>query len=691
MKVRPHHVFGLAFLFGALIGQIEGIGVQTVLELGFNSPGPEMFRVSWMYGLIGMALVAVAWPLAMLLRLPRASSTAVALWAGLGFAWIVGNWWLQGEYLRNIPITSKASLTWLAGTSLALFVLHFVLNAAARAAGRPMLKALIATLVILPIGSHFILKSGTVAKPLDEIEADLPDVTVVVIDTLRADHLGTYGYERPDGEETSPHLDQLALQGVVFENAWAQAPWTRPSMASLHSGLFCSGHTVNQVYNRLPEDVISLAEMAHDKGYRTGGFSANANVSVTYGFGQGFERLWTVGKPRTLLSFTRFGELQHFLTNKVFHGFLFDGADHAALVNENVTDWLDEIEGDPRPKFTYVHYIDPHTPYEPPADSFPFEGGLSDLSGMDEFLKGRASGKVGEYPFGAYPNPGPDLIAAVVRNYDAEIRYVDNEFAKLTAELRERGLLDPEDWLIITADHGEEFYERGRWGHGQSLFEEQLHIPMIVLGPGIEQGVEGGVRQEQEVNLLDIHATLADIVGYEAAPVPHPESGELIPRESPSLSLVPLLDGQAHPDLARTLYAERLQDQVEMRAVRRDFRKLIEVPDDEFSSETELAMMRFWVDLRTNPNEDLGYSAEDILSGGFIPRDQPGFDPPADLNALFDYMRNEAVRGQVGTVIANMSAEERQRLIDLGYLDDEGNETHGVGHTSSGDSEKDGE
>lgn len=665
----------LTFLLGTLVGLLEGLGVLVFLGLGFGDPGLELFGVAWRSGILALLCLPLAFAVASILRLPRKTATDLSAWAALGLAWVIGNWWVQGEVFRRVPIYRPLPLLSLLGSSLAVFVLHAVMRRAAKAAPQGSRNVLLGALILLPLIAQFSLSEATTPNEHSAESESLPDITVVVIDTLRADHLGTYGYQREDGEVTSPNIDAFAQTGIVFENTWSQAPWTRPSMASLHSGLFCSGHTVNQVYDMLPEDATTLAEMANQRGYRTAGFSANANVGVTYGFGQGFEELWTVGKPRTLSTFTRWGELTHIVVNKILGGFLYDGDDHAALVNDKTFAWLDEVADDPRPKFTYVHYIDPHTPYLPPEGGFLFDGEIYDVEAAIDGLKLKRTSRVNEYPFEVLPDPSDELIRETIRMYDSEIRYVDQEFEKLLAGLRQRGLLDAGDWLILTSDHGEEFYEHGRFGHGQSLFEEQLHVPLIVVGPG----VEAGARQAQEVNMLDIHQTVAEIVGYEWPEVegaPSTATGH----PSASISLLPLLGGAEDLDNKRLLYAERLQDNIELRAARQDFLKIIEIPDFENSTEQDHNVFRMWFNLKINPEESIGISVAELAGMNALPRDLDAFDPgkaSVDLNDLLGKGKGQAMTGGVKSAGAALSPDAIRALQELGYMDENGNPIHG--------------
>lgn len=668
MKPALRATLLLTFALGAIVGMAEGLVIMLGYGLGFVWPSIELVTIALRYGVLAILLLPVGVFFARLLRLPHSTPVDRAGWAALGLGWIILNWWLHDEIFRHTPIYAPIPLASTVGSGVAVFVLHAVIRALQGPRARLGMRALTFLLIGIPVYAQLALQETAQLPEAGTANAGSPDITVVVIDTLRADHLGTYGYEREDGQITSPVIDAFAETGVVFETTWSQAPWTRPSMAALHSGLFCTAHTVNQIYDRLPDGATTLAEMAYAQGYRTGGFSANANVGVTYGFGQGFETLWTVGKATSLLHMTRWGEFERLFFNIMMGKFIYDGADHAALVNEQTFAWLDEVTEDARPKFTYVHYIDPHTPYMPPEDGWLFEGEPVDVMAAFDQEELRRGGQVHEFPFDSL-RLSEEAVQEAIRMYDAEIRYVDQQFGLLLDGLRERGLLDEGDWLILTSDHGEEFMEHGRLGHGQSLFEEQVHVPLIVVGPEARPGA----RQAEGVNLLDVHQTVADLVGFEW---PANEEGERLPM-TPSLSLLPLLDGEP-AEKSRLLYAERLQDHLELRAVRRDFRKVIEMPDYEYTTDADPQIVQFWFDLENNPEEITGIDLRMLAETKSPPRDHEMFDVPSDLSELLETGRSASKLGALKGMAADMSKAERQKLIDLGYMDADGNVTHGA-------------
>lgn len=304
----------------------------------------------------------------------------------------------------------------------------------------------------------------------DRKEPSQPNIVIYLVDTLRKDHLGCYGYPKP----VSPHLDEFAEGATLFENTIAQAPWTRPSVASILTGLGPLAHGVRTLDDRLPDAAETLPERLRAAGYQTAAFSTNWHVSRDTGFAQGFD------------------------------DFLFfpqDGASPA--VNRRVLAWLDSHQG-AKPFFLYVHAIDPHTPYDPPPDlRRKFAPNARPQAGTAENLK---------RIYAVRGKRRAARIAEVAPLYDAEIAANDRSFGALLAALRERKLF--EDTLIVfVADHGEALGERGRFGHAQSLYAEELEIPLVVKLPGQTRG-ERIPRLAQHIDLLP---TLLAAVGLPSA------------------------------------------------------------------------------------------------------------------------------------------------------------------------------
>jgi arylsulfatase A-like enzyme len=281
-------------------------------------------------------------------------------------------------------------------------------------------------------------------------------VVVIVIDTLRADHLPAYGYAK----DTAPFMSRLAREGVVFEHVYSPSSWTAPATASLFTSLYPFQHGVvlglratrklqarddSVPLRALPTEVETLPEALKRAGYATFGLAENVNISTHLGFHRGFDRFRNLPADDTA------------------------DALHARLLA-----WKGRIDAHPR-SFLYLHYLDPHSPYTERAPLF----------------DARTTG-----------------MARAVSAYDSEIRHVD---AYLERAYRTFGW-ERDTLLVLTADHGEEFGEHGSVEHGRSLFGEVLNVPLIVRFPG---GRFGGRRVSASVSLIDVLPTLRAGVGQE--------------------------------------------------------------------------------------------------------------------------------------------------------------------------------
>lgn len=297
-------------------------------------------------------------------------------------------------------------------------------------------------------------RSEPVAVP--EEERPRPNVVVYLVDTLRADRLGCYGHPKP----TSPHLDRFAEGATLFENAVAQAPWTRPSVASVLTGLGPLSHGVRTLEDRLPDAADTLAERLRAAGYRTAAFSTNAHVGEDTGLAQGFD------------------------------DFLFLPQEDSAAVGRRVAAWLDQRREEPF--FLYVHTLDPHSPYTPPPDlRRRFAPGARPEAGSLEHVR---------RIYAVRGRRRAARIAEVDPLYDAEVAANDRSFGALLSALRERKLFDG-SLIVFVSDHGEALGERGAFGHAQSLYAEELDVPLVVKRPGQTRG-ERISRLAQHVDLL---------------------------------------------------------------------------------------------------------------------------------------------------------------------------------------------
>jgi arylsulfatase A-like enzyme len=331
---------------------------------------------------------------------------------------------------------------------------------------------------------------------LRPVSADAPNVLLLVLDTVRAIELSLYGYEL----DTSPVLRRLAREGIRFDRAFATSSWTLTSHASMFTGRL-PNETSAGWQTPLDRRWPTLAAVMTDAGYATGGFAANLlYCSWLHGLGRGFitYRDYAVSAGEALHSTNLWRHLVA-SAGKMAGREIRPGRVTAAAVNDAFLDWQDRIGK--RPFFAFLNYFDAHTPYAPPA---PFDTMF--LEGREPLLR---TAQVRQ------PST-PEEFRDMRRAYDGAIRYVDQEIGRLLEELERRGSLR-QTLIIITADHGEAFGERGYQGHGTSLYAPQTWVPLLVLVPG------RSVRDRVVVNpvsLRDVAATVLDAAGIDQRTIP---------------------------------------------------------------------------------------------------------------------------------------------------------------------------
>ncbi len=331
------------------------------------------------------------------------------------------------------------------------------------------------------------MRYRTKEKPATPVSQKGVNVVWFLIDALRADHLGCYGYEK----DTSPFIDRFARESVLFKNAMSQESYTQASVPSYFTSTYPTVHQVlydNPEIDTLADEFTTIAEVLSAEGYTTAAFVFNPHLKAKYGFGQGFDIYDdnAPGWPENVPLYERF--------------------ETARKLHEKTAQFLTENKR--RPLFLYLHYRDVHTPYVPPP---PFHS---------TFLPTGEKARIDLlYPKGNKHKPISmrKNLALHISQYDGEIRYTDAYIEQTVALLSQNGVNRENTIFIITSDHGEEFYDehpgdKGGKSHGRTLYREQIHVPLIIAVPGLEPAKR---IIESPVELVDIVPTILDHVGVD--------------------------------------------------------------------------------------------------------------------------------------------------------------------------------
>jgi len=346
-----------------------------------------------------------------------------------------------------------------------------------------------------------------------------PNVILITVDTLRADHLGAYGYSR----QTSPNFDAFAKEGMLFRRAFSHAPETNPSMSSLMSSMYLHETKVFRNFHVLPSAVTTLAEVLKDRGWKTAAVVSNYSLRRGSGFEQGFEeyddRMDDPGETMGMAAVQRI----------------------APKTSAAAIEWLRQHRE--RKFFLWVHFMDPHVPYTPPA---PYDTMFTTPSGerkeipllpKETLTSGRS---VGGIPYSARLGDHTDLHYYVAQ-YDGEIRFLDESLGELLKEIRGLGLLD-KSLVVLTADHGEGMGEHDFFfNHTEFVFTGLIHVPLVLRLP---DRTGSGRQVDEPVSLLDVFPTILKVVGL-AIPSEIKGAHLLDPQPRPILSFASFQPGHS--------------------------------------------------------------------------------------------------------------------------------------------------
>jgi arylsulfatase A-like enzyme len=459
---------------------------------------------------------------------------------------------------------------------------------------------LAAVFLLVPIG--LTVAAGQMRSSRTEAAKGKPNFLFLIVDALRADHMGIHGYHR----NTTPALDRLAMQGYRFSNTVSNSLATRYTVASIFTMAFPGVHGIRRDGQRLSPRFVTVAEHLREAGYDTAAWAPNPSIKAAFGYGQGFDRY-----DDQILNDDRSAPL-------------WDQFETAKRINKRATGWIRE-RGD-HPWFIYIHYRDPHFPYAPPPD----------YDGM--FYEPREDGKphraITEEEYAR--QPGGEMVDGDDRNdleyyiaqYDASIRYNDDQIAAFLSVLREEGHLD-NTVIIVSADHGEGFLEHGRWNHGNVIYDEMCHVPGIIRMP---DALEKPVVIDAPVHTFDFSRTILDMAGVPAVGTVQAKS------------LVPLMNGGEAP------WEYAFVEKLSRYALRNAQWKYI-LRESEKGQEREL------YDLTTDPGE-----TKDLVKL----REDTAADLRRKILAIIKL--NEKLAADTNVEEVELSEDDRRELESLGYL-----------------------
>ena len=460
----------LALVFLVAVGADFGAAVEYLSQdLPLTALGYIDFGSWFAWFVCALVLMSASWFIGGAARGRKGlvrlwSFVAVLIW--IGVCYFLFSYEPGGENFSAAAIGFWAALAVLCLLVFVAASLEGAADAVERAAsGLFAATATIGIVFLIPpaVGGALKLRlKADVAKRM----ANAPNVLLISIDTLRADHLGCYGYPK----DLTPNLDELAKESVVFLNAIAPSPWTLPSHAAMLTGFLPSAIGVYTEDNKVPDGVTTLAEILKENGYFTMSANGGGYLERIYGFAQGFDI---------------YGRMMRNLSTEI------------ELINKKAMQYMSRAQD--RRFFFFYHTYQVHAPYY-------FHEGFSEPEAR--LCRSGCICKNGEC-FCKAP-PAPECHIA----YEGEIRYMDHHIGELLKFLKKQGLYD-NTMIIFTSDHGEDFVQdaRGITQHGFLLYDELIKVPLIIKFP---RGEMGGTVVSAQVRLVDIVPTVLDYLGIDA-------------------------------------------------------------------------------------------------------------------------------------------------------------------------------
>ena len=493
----PGVILPLHIKEGALRGAGFGVAAAMagvwfqMLPASFGRIAPSVSGVS--FGVVFEVALATALGVVLtpLLRLPLGRLLHLGAIAG---AWTA----IQISYAIDSPI-GNISARYGGLVALVLYGTGFLLSRRARWAGA------IAGLVLLGAGvaaPHVYLGLTTpervVLAELPPAAPGAPDVVLIVLDTVRAESMSAYGYAR----ETTPQFDALAKEGALYLDATSPSTWSLASHASLFTGLFPSTHGAHMEHRYLDEGPTTIAETLASAGYETLTFTANAFITDTIGLTRGFrvaDEAWREQGG---------GANQFTFATRVLDGFGFGPQDKGGdRVASHFEEWAAETSADGPPVFVFLNLIEAHFPYHQLPEEY-----LHLFSELPRDELRQVSMDVMGSQFGGTAPPQEVAMGPSIDMYDAGIVYTDYLLGRIVDALERRGTLE-NTVLIVMADHGELVGEHGTYGHGSSVYEPVIRVPLLVRYP---PRVPAGARVETPISTVGVYATIVDLLDLES-------------------------------------------------------------------------------------------------------------------------------------------------------------------------------
>lgn len=432
-----------------------------------------------------------------------------------------------------------------------------------------------------------------------------PNIIIYLVDTLRADHLSCYGYHR----ETTPNIDRFANESIRFTRCFANASWTRPATASILTGLYPNKHRAETRHDRLPDTVTMLPEILKPNGYTTIFLTTNGNAAAEMNFNQGndFYKFVNPGEDRR----------EHFHSSQRLNRVFFEMLESSPGLAS-------------KPFFAFLHVIDPHDPYTPQAPFLQFKKEDKTreklCSPADINLKKREQGLSRE---------DIEYIQAL---YDCEILHNDYYFGELVEFLKKKKLYE-NTLIIFISDHGEQFDEHGGMFHGHSIYNEEIHVPLIIKFPA---GEFAGKRCELSVTQVDIVPTVLAYLGMK------------IPAELDGTDIIGLMSRTGYE---RDIFIKEALDKTNMAGIitSRQQKHIITYGDSHFTQAIKYETYRLAADFGEKTDISKGYNIFQV----------------GQVKFSIDYMIVELGRGAYKKErldIDKLTPEVLQQLKALGYL-----------------------